>query len=218
MRARALAVVQSLCRCRRRCAASMSAQQARSEAGRQAAAKSTDGREKKPLKSKTVSPKSASTRCRAPSVWIAPPPIARAELGADPKQPKEITCTFEITQLGGTAPKFDCKSENGERLRIKYGSSPEVPSEVASAKLLHALGFGADNVDARRKGALLRLPGRAVHDHEDARLRRRAEALREGDGPEGLQGLRVGGGRAQALRPRRSRPRRSKAGRSSSSI
>jgi hypothetical protein len=64
----------------------------------------------------------------------------------DPRNPKEITCTFEITQLGGTAPKFDCKSESGERLRIKYGSSPEVLSEVASAKLLHALGFGADNV------------------------------------------------------------------------
>ena len=79
-------------------------------------------------------------------MWQPPPPIARANLGIDPKQPKAIACTFEITQLGGTAPKFDCQSADGDRLRVKYGRSPEVPSEVASAKLLHALGFGADNV------------------------------------------------------------------------
>ena len=101
---------------------------------------------KKPLKSKTVSPEERIDALSRATVWIAPPPIASAHLGADPKQPKEIAFTFEITQLGGTAPKFDCKSENGDRLRIKYGSTPEVPSEVASAKLLRSLGFGADNV------------------------------------------------------------------------
>jgi len=101
---------------------------------------------KKPLKSKTVSPEERIDALSRATVWTAPPPIVSAYLGADPKQPKEITCTFEITQLGGTAPKFDCRSENGDRLRIKYGSTPEVPSEVASAKLLRTLGFGADNV------------------------------------------------------------------------
>jgi hypothetical protein len=101
---------------------------------------------KKPLKSKTVSPEERLDALSRATVWTTPPPIARVYLGADPKQPKEITCQFEITQLGGTAPKFDCKSENGDRLRIKYGRTPEVPSEVASAKLLHTLGFGADNV------------------------------------------------------------------------
>jgi hypothetical protein len=103
-------------------------------------------KDKKPAKSKTVSPEERVDALSRAAVWIAPPPIAKAELGIDPQHPKEITCTFEITQLGGTAPKFDCKSESGERLRIKYGSSPEVLSEVASAKLLHALGFGSDNV------------------------------------------------------------------------
>ena len=112
------------------------------------AEKSADKSEpgKKPLKSKTVSAEERLDALSRATVWIAPPPIARAYLGADPKQPQEITCTFEITQLGGTAPKFDCQSENGDRLRIKYGRTPEVPSEVASAKLLHTLGFGADNV------------------------------------------------------------------------
>ena len=101
---------------------------------------------KKPLKSKTVSSDERIDALSRAAVWIAPAPIAKANLGADPRQPKEVTCTFEISQLGGTAPKFDCKTQDGEKLRIKYGSSPEVPSEVASAKLLHTLGFGADNV------------------------------------------------------------------------
>jgi hypothetical protein len=109
-------------------------------------AKSSTEAAKKPLKSKTVSPDERIEALSRASIWIAPPPVARADLGVDPTQPKEITCTFEITELGGTAPKFDCRSEKGDRLRIKYGSSPEVPSEVAAAKLLHALGFGADNV------------------------------------------------------------------------
>lgn len=101
---------------------------------------------KKPLKSKTVSTEERLDALSRAAVWNAPPPIGRADLAADPKQPQEITCTFEITQLGGTAPKFDCRSANGDRLRIKYGRTPEVPSEVASAKLLHTLGFGADSV------------------------------------------------------------------------
>ena len=101
---------------------------------------------RQPLKSKTVSPEERVDALSRAAVWRTPPPIARAHLGLDPKQPQTITCTFEITQLGGTAPKFDCRSKAGERLRVKYGRSPEVPSEVASAKLLHALGFGADHV------------------------------------------------------------------------
>jgi hypothetical protein len=103
-------------------------------------------KDRKPPKSKTVSPEERVEALSRAAVWMAPPPIAKAELGFHPQHPQEIACTFEITQLGGTAPKFDCKSESGERLRIKYGSSPEVPSEVASAKLLHTLGFGSDNV------------------------------------------------------------------------
>jgi hypothetical protein len=108
-------------------------------------------RDKRPSRSKTVSPEERVDALSRAAVWIPPPPIANAELGINQKHPQEISCTFEITQLGGTAPKFDCKSESGERLRIKYGSSPEVPSEVASAKLLHALGFGSDDVSIVEK-------------------------------------------------------------------
>ena len=109
-------------------------------------AEKTTAPEKKIMKSKTVSAEERVDALSRAAVWHAPAPIARANLGNDPKAPSSIECTFEITELGGTAPKFDCRSADGNRLRIKYGRSPEVPSEVASAKLLHALGFGADNV------------------------------------------------------------------------
>jgi hypothetical protein len=97
-------------------------------------------------KAKTVSTDERLDALSRAAVWMPPAPIAKANLGGDPKQPREVSCTFEISQLGGTAPKFDCRLPNGEKLRIKYGRSPEVPSEVASSRLLHALGFGADNV------------------------------------------------------------------------
>jgi hypothetical protein len=102
--------------------------------------------EQKITKSKKVTPEERIEALSRAAVWHPPAPIPRAHLGHDPKAPKSIDCTFEITDLGGTAPKFDCRSPEGERLRIKYGRSPEVPSEVASARLLHALGFGADHV------------------------------------------------------------------------
>ena len=97
-------------------------------------------------KPKTVSAEERIDALSRASVWQAPPPIARVSFAADPKQPRELSCTFEISQLNGTAPKFDCRLPDGDKLRVKYGRSPEVPAEVASTRLLHALGFGADNV------------------------------------------------------------------------
>ena len=69
--------------------------------------------------------------------------MGRADLGAtaDP----EFSCKFVISAPGGTTPKFDCELENGETIRIKYGTG-ELPSEVAATRLLRALGFGADEV------------------------------------------------------------------------
>src|SRR5688572_1200866 len=49
---------------------------------------------KKPLKSKTVSSEERLDALSRAVVWHEPPPISRAYLGADPKQPQEITCTF----------------------------------------------------------------------------------------------------------------------------
>lgn len=101
----------------------------------------------KPATSKKVSDAERIDALSRATVWQAPRvPVAQARLNSHPQQPQSITCTFMITEVGGTTPKFDCQLESGERLRVKYGRSPEIPSEVAAARLLHALGFGADDV------------------------------------------------------------------------
>ena len=105
----------------------------------------------KPKKAKTVSPQERIDALSRASVWQAPPPIAKANFATDPKQPREISCTFEIEQMNGTAPKFDCKTQDGEKLRVKYGRTPEIPGELASTRLLHALGFGSDNMQLYEK-------------------------------------------------------------------
>ena len=99
------------------------------------------------VKSKKVSEEERLDALSRAIVWQQPRvPIALAHLGADPKQPQSLECTFLVTELGGTAAKFDCGLPSGEQIRVKYGRSPEIPSEIASARLLHALGFGADNM------------------------------------------------------------------------
>jgi hypothetical protein len=80
-------------------------------------------------------------------IWIAPKvPVAAAYFGVDPSNPRELTCRFKVTTLGGTTPKFDCQLENGEAIRVKYGSGGELHAETATSALLRALGFGADQV------------------------------------------------------------------------
>ena len=99
------------------------------------------------LKSKKVSDEERLDALTRASVWQQPRvAIAQARLESDPRQPQSLECTFAVTELGGTAAKFDCDLPSGERIRVKSGRSPEIPSEVASARLLHALGFGADDM------------------------------------------------------------------------
>ena len=60
--------------------------------------------------------------------------------------PQLTTCTFVPTEASGTTPKFECRMESGEKLKVKYGWTREIPVEVAVTRLLHALGFGADRM------------------------------------------------------------------------
>jgi len=80
-------------------------------------------------------------------VWRPPAvPVSQAHLAAAPAAPAFLSCRFQISDLGGTSQKFDCMLENGDLVRVKYGRTPEIPSEVAASRLLRALGFGADEV------------------------------------------------------------------------
>jgi len=81
------------------------------------------------------------------AVWHQPAvEIAKANLGPAPDLPDSIACKFILDAPSGTSTKFDCTLDSGERIRVKYGRTPEIPSEVAASRLLHALGFGSDTV------------------------------------------------------------------------
>lgn len=75
---------------------------------------------------------------------------ASIDFTADPNRgavdPTLTKCRFKPDQVTGTTPKFDCELENGEKIKVKYGWSKEMRSEVATTRLLHAMGFGADRV------------------------------------------------------------------------
>jgi len=83
--------------------------------------------------------------------------LARAQVLIDAKTPRkdpenidDIQCRYLYTRISGTTPKFDCALDDGERIRVKYGS-PEVHAQVAATELLAALGFGADDVSMARR-------------------------------------------------------------------
>jgi hypothetical protein len=80
-------------------------------------------------------------------LWHRPStPIESVDFAADAAPIEFVQCRFRVTTLGGTTPKFDCDLENGDVIRVKYGKTGEVPSEVATTRLLRALGFGGDYV------------------------------------------------------------------------
>ena len=50
------------------------------------------------------------------------------------------TCRYKPDEVSGTTPKFDCELPSGEKVKVKYGGSKEIPSETAATRLLHAMG------------------------------------------------------------------------------
>ena len=91
---------------------------------------------------------------RSAQVWREPAvPIARARLDAAPPgrdgfQPTQIVnCRFDPQPVGGATRKFDCRLQNGDSVKVKYGANnAEIFSEVISSRLLTALGFWADRM------------------------------------------------------------------------
>lgn len=60
----------------------------------------------------------------------------------EPDTPLE--CRYRPTRTSGTTPKFDCVLPSGTTIKVKYGANREIHGEVATSRLLAALGFGAD--------------------------------------------------------------------------
>jgi hypothetical protein len=80
------------------------------------------------------------------------PPIASLDLSRTPGDTPPIdpntvlSCAYVPKPTTGTTAKFDCRLENGEIVKVKYGGSRERQGEIAATHLLAALGFGADRV------------------------------------------------------------------------
>src|SRR5687768_4067605 len=88
---------------------------------------------------------------RHSQVWM-PGDIASKNLKVGPQdgngfQPEAVVnCDYIEEKQTGT-PKFDCAITPDDKIRVKYGQeNGEIYSEVASSRLLWALGFGADRV------------------------------------------------------------------------
>ena len=75
---------------------------------------------------------------------------ASADFSVDPNRsvvdPNLTSCKYKPDEVTGTTPKFDCELPGGEKIKVKYSGTKEIPSEIAATRLLHALGFGADYV------------------------------------------------------------------------
>jgi hypothetical protein len=98
-------------------------------------------------KAKKVSSEERDALLVRAQLW-RPPATPIEQVGfADDHVPPLLRCRFHVTELGGTTPKFDCHLESGELIRVKYGKTGEVPAEVATTRLLRAMGFGADRVE-----------------------------------------------------------------------
>ena len=79
-------------------------------------------------------------------LWLEPKPDL--DLRSNPRDPfgdaEQAICKFHPLKMGGSTAKFACVFAGGEVLKVKYGPNPEIHTEVAATRLLHALGAGAD--------------------------------------------------------------------------
>lgn len=57
-----------------------------------------------------------------------------------------VRCQYFSSPAHGTTAKFDCVLPDGEVIKVKYGHTGEIHAEIAAARLLTALGFGADRM------------------------------------------------------------------------
>jgi hypothetical protein len=84
-------------------------------------------------------------------LWLDPEPsLEDADQRHNPRDmfagAEQVACKFRPRKVGGSTPKFDCVFAGGEVLKVKYGRSPEIHTEVAATRLLRALGAGADSM------------------------------------------------------------------------
>jgi hypothetical protein len=87
---------------------------------------------------------------RRAKVLFAPSTLGADSFDRDPNagtiDPHLTTCTIVPGEATGTTPKFECRLQNGEKIKVKYGWTREIPAEIAATRLLQALGFPSDRM------------------------------------------------------------------------
>lgn len=102
-----------------------------------------------------TTPEAASVRvsvlARA-QLW-KPVPVGSLDLKAGPAAAGSfpigatVACTYVDDRMGGKSPKFLCKVNERDTVKVKFGAgNGEVFGEVLATRLLWALGFGADRM------------------------------------------------------------------------
>jgi len=85
-------------------------------------------------------------------VWQQPAtPISKFDFTANPPDgfatTDDVACEFTVQKLTGRTPKFHCRLPDGRIVKVKYGAyNGELQAELAGTRLLHALGFPADDM------------------------------------------------------------------------
>jgi hypothetical protein len=65
--------------------------------------------------------------------------------GAADRLASPLVCRFKPDTVGGTTPKFECITDAGDTIKVKYGGA-EPHGEVAASRLMRAIGFAADEM------------------------------------------------------------------------
>jgi hypothetical protein len=124
--------------------------------------------------------------------------VSTMDLKAGPGGPKAfksgdaVSCTYVHDKLGGKTPKFACKTDENDQLKVKYGGdNGEVYAELLGTRLLWALGFGADHMYSVRVvcrdcpstfNGVIRSPKESVFDPAAVERKMPGEAFKPDDG------------------------------------
>jgi hypothetical protein len=103
-------------------------------------------------KDENVNEKDRIRAIRIAQVWT-PTDVSSMDLRKGPPGPDAfpagatVSCEFVRSKRSGSSPKFNCRLQTGETVKVRYGgSNGEVQGSVLAGRLLWALGFGADRV------------------------------------------------------------------------
>jgi hypothetical protein len=80
---------------------------------------------------------------RRAALWGDMPDGAASPAG--PGTGLSLSCRYKADALGGTTPKFECVTDEGDTVKVKYAGA-EPHGEVAATSLLRAVGLPADDV------------------------------------------------------------------------